>query len=800
MDKGFLRWLMTPGMRLMRGWSLSVKFTVLSGMAFAIILGMTVYGSHQHLKQVRSTSRELDGLQLLGDITRLSYLGQQHRFLVYAQASGVATEPGALGRIKSELNKAIEMLDADLAAAHEPLLQQPWQAMRPALSALTAATLDTASSRELFDAHTRQVAALRRLQLLLGETHRLLLDNQHDIFYLSLVLVDRFIPLTERVSQLRGESLMMLSHGGLAAGDEKMVRELARQVEERLTDIDLLMGTLARGGLAPSSGWQTTTALMQGYASAMVRTLDTAQPLDEAGGLLAQGTQALDSAMSINESLRGSLRSRLEQRLSRQQYVVGIYIGVAVLTFLVMSYLITAMQSALIGVVKAMGRTIDEVSRGDLTSPREIVGRDELAHVANGMNQMTLRLSRMVASIRSNAVLVAMSARALGEGAVAQAQRTERQAGSVTQAADSVRHIQRVLEQGVSTANHLEDGVSRIGAVAEQGSASMPEAVSTMSQIETGAQRMREIVGMIEDIAFQTNMLALNAAVEAARAGEAGTGFAVVAGEVRQLAGRCTKAVAEISELIEQSTEQVGQGVQHIADISSTLAQLVEGIKELASGVGTMSGNAQHQQGMLRQVAETLDGLNALTRENEAVVVNARQTTAQLMERASSLSSSVQGIRLAQGSADEAQALLQRAALLIGEKGLQAAVPIFHDPDAGFVDRDLFVAGIDREGVHQFVSNEPEEAGHAMPMLTTQDGYLLSDALWRAAQTGQEWVEFTSCHPDTLEMVAKVACLRQVDDKLLLYGALYRDPAALNNNKQPAAARSSLPTKLALSR
>lgn len=787
MDKGLLRWMLAPGMRLMLRWNLTVKFTVLSGLAFAIILGMMLYGTRQHMRQLHSTAAEIEGLRLVDDITHLVAQTQMHRDLLLVRGAGGEVSAPALVQSRIDLSKAIARLDAGLAASEVAYLRKPWGDIKQTLTgllgqseALAASPSSTTALQAATVTHTRQIEALRHLQLMVGEWSQLLLDPQGESFYLVLVLVDRYIPLMEHVAQLRGQGVAILSQGVAAAGDEHAIQSMVEHTRAQMADIDVLLGALERSGSPSSAGWTTTQALISGYAGEMARAAATGASREVGQALMAGGTQAMGSAMSLNESLRDRLATLLQHRMTHQRWVVGIYTAVTVLTFLVFTYLIMALHSALLGIAKVMRRTIDDVSQGDLTSPREVVGQDELAHVGRGLSQMTLRLSRIVSSIRSNAVLLAMAAKKQGEGALAQAHRTERQSHCLSQTKESVRHIHRVLEQAGDTALQLDTHVHRVSGVAEQGSASMPEAAATMASIEQGAQRMREIVGMIEDIAFQTNMLALNAAVEAARAGEAGTGFAVVAGEVRQLAGRCAHAVAEISGLIEQSTLQVGDGVRHMSDITRTLAQLSDGIKDIASGVASMGTAQQHQQTILGQVAQSLDDMDAITQENVQAVALSNQATELLLDRATRLSRSVQGVRLAQGSADEAQALVQRVASLISEQGLERARPLLDDPDGPYVDRDLFVFGVNRGGIQVFRSGAPQGAGEHLPMLTSSDGFLLSEALWRAADEGQEWVEYESCHPDTLEMMPKIACVHLLNNELLLCSVLYKDPVSLN--------------------
>jgi signal transduction histidine kinase len=221
--------------------------------------------------------------------------------------------------------------------------------------------------------------------------------------------------------------------------------------------------------------------------------------------------------------------------------------------------------------------------------------------------------------------------------------------------------------------------------------------------------------------------------------------------------------------------------VRHISDITQTLSQLVDGIQGVCAGVANISSATAEQNGTLDRIAGSLDAIDVITRENKQAVDEAQQATGQLKVRAGSLSKSVQGIRLAQGSADEALALVARAADLIEMRGLDAASPILADADAGFVDRDLFVFGTNRDGILQCSSSDLGSVGQPLPTLTSSDGHVFKDALWRAADAGREWVEYESCHPETLEMLPKIAYVRKVSENLLLCSVMYKDPANMNS-------------------
>lgn len=781
-----------PGMFVMRKYSLSGQFAMIGGLAFAFIGLMMGYAAHDQIQALRTTEHYVSGVRMVSGITRLAEVALARRGQQHLIGEGVApASASASGERPEDVQSQVRVLDADVAALDDAGLSEAWTSLRPRLKVLDGAPQDGAGNRIPKDL----VMALHLLQLRVIETTGLWLDSEPSTFFLTVALADRYLPLMDSFTRLH-EAGVLASHADMAtAGDDRIVLQEADALRRRITDFDFLMKATSRYGMPSSNGWTDTHTLMEAHASdVLARTAQARSETDAATTtMLARGGRIISAASSLQTSLRDRLQTALQERILQQRHVLAVYAGATVLLFLVMAYLALSMHAALVNNVQAVSQSIDDAAHGVLTNQQAIQGQDELARVGRGVGRMTANLSGMVASIRGNAVLLAMAARRLSATTLAMAQRTERQSSGLMQATDSVRHVQRVLDQGVSAIQQIGDRVTDVSAVAEARSSAMPDAVATMSQIEDGAQRMREIVGMIEDIAFQTNMLALNAAVEAARAGEAGTGFAVVAGEVRKLAGRCAHAVAEISELIEQSTQHVGAGVRHMSDITRTLSLLNDGLQEVASGMSALDTQAAHQINTLQQVEQTLRSLDNITGENHDMVNVASEATEDLLARAASLNKSVKGIRLAYGGVDEAQALLDKAAALIKEVGLEAAVPRLHDPQGGFIDRDLFVLGVNREGKQLFHSSIPLETGKPLPMLTSKDGFLLNEAIWRAADNGQQLVEYESCSLDTLDIVSKTACVLKVSEDLLIGSVFCTDPAAANGHQAHSAAAEIRP-------
>jgi methyl-accepting chemotaxis protein len=773
MTRSLLNRVMSPGIHFMRRWTLAARFGLLSGAASLMVVLLSVYGGVQSVSAWRGTRLEVEGVAQVDALTALSH--RLHLLHSAWQLSALAADaPGAQAALRDaagHLQQAVTAVDGlpDFQRQHD--LKPSWSVLRTSLNA-TLQSAQHAGSMPNVQEISLQTGALRRLILLTGETSTLLLDPEAEAFHLMLVLVDRFPPLLDTLTLLRGQAISASAASTPAQSGNAELAMLRKQLQRQSDDITHAFDAMQRAGKPGASAWVTTAGVFGGYAAQIERQSGTLADPKDGQALHQRGEVVLGTAMAFNQSIRDRLLVTLGERIRAQQVEIAAYVMAGAFTVLIMGYLMMAMHTALISSMEAMTGTIDDVSQGDLTRHMDVVGQDEIAHMGHGVNAMTGRLARIVATIRSNAVLVANGAKQLGDGALALAQRTEAQSRKLSSTADGLRHIRHAMSDSQTATTELRERVERVQAMASEGQEAMPRAEESMQQIELGSQSMREIVNMIEDIAFQTNMLALNAAVEAARAGEAGSGFAVVAGEVRKLAGRCANAVADITSLIEQSSIQVGEGSRHIADISRILAELDNSMRGMSHHVAQVAQGTVHQQQAMVDVHQTLEGLDEINRENSQAVALTRAATEQLLLRAASLSRSVQGIRLPQGSADEAQALVDRAVGLLREVGLERALPTFHDPLGPFVDRDLFVVGASREGLQAFVSGDDQAGGHPLPMLTTKSGLLFTQAIWHAADAGESWIEYESCDPSTLEMQTKLACVAKVDEDLVVCGIM----------------------------
>jgi methyl-accepting chemotaxis protein len=345
--------------------------------------------------------------------------------------------------------------------------------------------------------------------------------------------------------------------------------------------------------------------------------------------------------IQLDEAAAANRHSQTMYEIVRFVCLSGMVLGLILAGF-VGAMLIRSIVRPLDEAVRIAGAVAD----GDLTQDIPVRGRDETGHLMRALNEMNAGLARIVGRVRASTDTIASASGQIASGNLDLSERTEQQATSLERTATSMEQLTSTVRQNADNARQANTLAQSASEVAAKGGTVVTQVVATMGAINTSATRIADIIGVIDGIAFQTNILALNAAVEAARAGEQGRGFAVVASEVRHLAQRSAAAAKEIKSLIDDSVQKVHHGSELVDQAGATMGEIVGSINRVTDIMSEIMAASEEQSSGIEEVNRAIVQMDQATQQNAALVEQASAAAQQLREEADSLALAVGAFRL----------------------------------------------------------------------------------------------------------------------------------------------------------
>src|SRR5690349_6363082 len=482
----------------------------------------------------------------------------------------------------------------------------------------------------------------------------------------------------QTVSRMRADSLMQFIVLGEAARLVKQPPQLKQKMDEYAALEKKFLAEKKEFDAAAKSDavaaqYKKYLADEGDYISGLKDMTDALNQHDEAAGdvldmevrpLMMMRLEVLDKLVSMQ---RDEAFAAYQDQVSRFKLIRAISIGALAAGLLLAMWMALSLSRSIISTLTYAGRVAREIAQGKLGHAIQCNRKDELGQLLEAVRSMDERLSAIVGEVRHGSGAVSTAAQQIARGNDDLSQRTQEQASSLEETASSMEEMTSTVKQNAENASHANQLARGAREQAERGGEVASQAVVAMKEINASSRKISDIVSLIDEIAFQTNLLSLNAAVEAARAGEQGRGFAVVATEVRNLSQRSAAAAREIKALIGESVERVQVGSRLVDQSGTALKGIVESVRKVTDIVAEIAAASQEQSAGIDQVNRAVTQMDEVTQQNAALVEEASAAARAMQDQAAGLRQQMLFFRLDGDSAGvhaqpEAVVVLPRAA------------------------------------------------------------------------------------------------------------------------------------------
>jgi len=628
------------------------KFVLLDGLGAILVAVPLLLFIAESNKGLNAAANEASGIEPARKILQALQLAQQHRGLSSMLLNGNTAAKDKRAAKQSEVDKAFAELDITVKQIDNPAATTLWNTVQsnwPALSLKVSEQSIVAKAS--FAQHTAMIEQLMKMNELYIDHFGLSLDPNMASDHLIDTALVRIPKVTEILGRLRARGSGVLAQKTITLDERVQLAGLLENANDLNLGVKSSMEKVIGAnpdlkdkleGLRQAASSSTET-VSQVSLTQLIKADQLTLPSDD---YFATLTEAIDAQFKLNHTALSELTLILDARASHLRTVLYSMLACIFLLIVLTGYAGWIVLKSITGPMDEAVEIAKRIAAGDLTSDIHPEGTNETAELLTALRDMNDSLTRIVTDVRIATDTISTASGEIASGNMDLSSRTEHQASSLEETASSMEELTSTVKQNADNARQANQLAVSASEVAVKGGTVVSEVVETMGSINASSKKIVDIIGVIDGIAFQTNILALNAAVEAARAGEQGRGFAVVATEVRNLAQRSAAAAKEIKTLIGDSVDKVDAGARLVDQAGATMHEIVESIRRVTDIMSEITAASQEQTSGIEQVNVAIGQMDDTTQQNAALVEEAAAAAQSMQNQAGNLSMAVSVFKL----------------------------------------------------------------------------------------------------------------------------------------------------------
>ena len=628
------------------------KFVLLSVIALILTAIPTALYYLESSKNLDAALAEKQGLPAMTLILKTVQLTQQHRGLSALVLGGVSSEKDKREAKQKEADASYSGMAAIVKTINDKAITDAWNKAEQDWNTLREqVTKSSIAVPASYQAHSALVPKLLLVNDLIGDYYGLSLDPNIDSYQLIQAMYYIQPYLTEELGRMRAKGAGLLTKKEATLEDKMVVSDLIARSQDRTQQMNnsFNKAVLSNPEIEKKLGAVMKEAIGQATGAMKLATekIAKAEALEFSSVDYVQvTTRAIDTQFQLNADATKELHGILDQRIS-DFYQLRWTMIISMLALICVAGLFARAIARSVSIPLEQAIVVAQhIASGDLRFPADPNGHNETGRLLQALEDMRVSLIDIVGNVRDSIENINNGTHDIARGNVDLSARTETQASSLEETASSMEQMTGTVKQNSDSARQANQLVNDASMVATEGGGIVDQVIHTMEAINISSRKISEIIGVIDGIAFQTNILALNAAVEAARAGEQGRGFAVVAAEVRNLAQRSATAAREIKGLIGSSVEQVDAGNELAGHAGKAMKDIVASVKRITDIMSEIVTATVEQSTGIEQIDLAITQMDEMTQQNAALVEQAAAAAEGLQEQSQALVQTVSVFKL----------------------------------------------------------------------------------------------------------------------------------------------------------